>query len=272
VYSGSTLTNKSGNLLGAHQKINRIARQALKSMLKNDKSFPTKKLLLHFEGKNGPDGMKKKSIADDQWHFYDPFDSEDTELLQVIDHHFNNLVIELKSKNQERAAFEASWLAHAIVDGLTPAHQYPYEQQLNKLHGNTKVQRNTVLKRVLAPGNTTIQIISKNWKIWGSKGLLTNHVMFEMGAATIIRPLPRRIAYPSRYDIKTIEKIGLIEYFKRTAREVALLDIYDLFSRRGWTTKVTKLVKKELAPKMAVCVTLAWYLAAKNAGLTIPIK
>jgi hypothetical protein len=272
MYSGSTLTNKSGNLLGAHQKINRTARRALREMLLEDNDFPSKKLLLHFEGKNGPDGMKSKSAGNDPWHFYDPYDPEDTELIKEMNEHFFSLVSELKKNNLERSAFEASWLAHALVDGLTPAHQFPYEQRLNNLHGNTKEQRDTIFKKIVAPGETTIQIINNNWQIWGAKGLMSTHSMFEIGSATIIKPLPSRIAYPSLYDIKNIERIGLEEYFKRTAREVALLDIYDRFYRRGWTPKLTKLVKKEMAPRMACSVTLAWYLASKKAGLTKTIK
>jgi len=268
MYSGSTLTNRSGNILGAHQKINRMARKALGEMLLDDKKFPAKRLLLHFEGKNGPDGMKKKSAGSEPWHFYDPFDPEDTRLLGIIDEHFENLVKELKEGNKERAAFEAAWLSHAIVDGLTPAHHFPYEQHIDNIHGNTKEQRDTVLKKIVAPGGTTIQMLHNNWKIWGVKGLMTTHSMFEAGAATIIMPLSVNIAYPSKYDIKNVQRIGFEEYYKRVAREVALLDLYDLFYRRGWSSKLTKLIKKEMAPRMASSVTLAWFLAAKKAGLT----
>jgi len=63
MYSGSTLTNLSGSFLGTHQKVDRIARKALKNLLTKDETFPSKRLLLHFEGKNGPDGMKAKSAG-----------------------------------------------------------------------------------------------------------------------------------------------------------------------------------------------------------------
>lgn len=272
MYAGSTLTNKSGNILGAHQKINRVSRKALSGMLVDDKTFPSRKLILHFEGKNGPDAQKTKLDPNSNSHFYDPFDTEDSQLIRMIDEHFDNLVKELKNTNKEKSAFEASWLAHAIVDGLTPAHHFPYEERFDSVHGNTKQDRNTILKKIVAPGETTIQIINNNWKIWGAKGLLTTHSIFEAGSATIIAPLSGRIAYPSRYDIKTVEKIGIEEYFKRNAREVAMFDIYEMFYRRGWSPKVTQQIKKEMAPRMATTVTLAWYLAAKNAGLAKKIK
>ena len=123
MYSGSTLTNISGNVLGAHQKINRSARKSLDGLLTRRETFPSIKLLLHFEGKNGPDSAKAKlDGVNAPWHFYDPFDPDDGHLLEQIEDHYNRLVNSLNEKNTERAAFEASWLAHALVDGLTPAH------------------------------------------------------------------------------------------------------------------------------------------------------
>jgi len=268
MYSGSTLTNLSGNLVGAHQKIDRSSRKALRELLAFDKSFPSRRLLLHFEGKNGPDSAKAKLDGEHApWHFYDPFDPDDGHLLDQMDDHFAKLVDNLKQKNHERAAFEASWLAHAIVDGLTPAHHYPFEAELERLRGEGKETRTTVLKKVLIPGQTKREIFSKNWEMWGAKGLFTTHALFEWGAATIMAPMSGRMAHPTRYDVKKIEQIGLSEYFKRVAREVALFDMYEQFYKRGWTPKLAKQIRVELAPRMAKTVTLAWYMAARDAGI-----
>lgn len=268
MYSGSTLTNLSGNVLGAHQKVDRSARKALKSLLKDDSAFPDKRLLLHFEGKNGPDSAKAKLDGKHApWHFYDPFDPEDGQLLEQIEAHYANLVNELKNKNRERAAFEASWLAHALVDGLTPAHHYPYESELERLRGEGKETRTTVIKKVVIPGDTKRDILSKNWEMWGAKGLFTTHALFEMGAAVIMAPMTHKIAMPNTYELKTVNHIGLVEFFKRTAREVAMFDMYDHFYRRGWTPKLAKQIRLELAPRMAKIVTLAWLQAAQEAGL-----
>jgi len=268
MYAGSTLTNLSGNILGVHQKVDRCSRKALNSLLIEENDFPSKKLLLHFEGKNGPDGLKTKSTGQNEpWYFYDPFDPDEGELLNLIEMHYKNLVCELKNNNKERAAFEAAWMAHAIMDGLTPAHQYPMEQELEKIRGENKDSRDSIYRKLIASGDTKTETIKKNWSIWGAKGLFTTHYLFEWGAATVMSTLPKRIAIPNRYELKTVEHLGIVEYYKRVAREVALLDIYDLFYKRGWTPKLAKITRRELAPRMAQTVTLAWYLAAKDAGI-----
>lgn len=268
MYSGSTLTNLSGNLLGAHQKVDRTARYALNDLLKSNHSFPNKKLILLFEGKNGPDGIKRKSPAKDEpWHYYDPFDPDDGQLLEIIQEHMVNLVKSLKDNNKEKSAFEASWLAHAIVDGLTPAHHYPYEAELEKLRGESKDTRDSIKAKLIIPGSTKRDILIKNWEMWGAKGLFTTHALFEAGAAMIFAPLGNHIASPSRYDIKTVNHLGFEEYFKRIAREVAMFEMYDNFYKKGWTRKLARTVREELAPRMASTVTLAWYMAAKDAGI-----
>lgn len=268
MYSGSTLTNLSGNIVGAHQKIDRSARKALRELLANDATFPTKKLLLHFEGKNGPDSARAKLDGEHApWHFYDPFDPDDGQLADQIEAHFAQLVDALKECNRERSAFEASWLAHAIVDGLTPAHHYPYEAELERLRGEGKETRTTVLKKVVIPADTKRELFAKNWEMWGAKGLFTTHAFFELGSAMIMAPMSGKIAKPNRYELKTVEHLGLSEYFKRVAREVALFDMYEQYYKRGWTPKLAQQIRKELAPRMAKTVTLAWYMAAKEAGI-----
>src|SRR4051812_35123169 len=133
MYSGSTLTNFSGLIMGAHQKIDRIARNHLERLAPAS-SFPRKKTILHFEGNNGPDGIKRKSPAKNEpWHYIQPFDSEDKGLIKIIEDHYASLVSALKKGDDVGAAFEAAWLSHAIVDGLTPAHHYPYEEKLVEL-------------------------------------------------------------------------------------------------------------------------------------------
>lgn len=269
MYSGSTLTNNSGNVIGAHQKINRSARKSLDGLLVDPSDFPPIKLLLHFEGKNGPDSAKAKLAGvNAPWHFYDPFDPDDGHLLEQIDDHFNRLVEALKDQNKEKAAFEASWLSHALVDGLTPAHHYPFEQELEKLRGEGKETRTTVLKKIIIPGANKRQLIAKNWDMWGAKGLFMTHALFEGGAAMIMAPMAKTIGAPTRYDIKKAQQIGLAEYFKRIAREVALLNMYEDFYKRGWTPRLAKTVRQELAPRMARTVTIAWYIAAYQAGIS----
>lgn len=270
MYSGSTLTNISGNIMGFHQKMDRSSRSALNKLdPEGSKKFPSKKLILHFEGKNGPDGIKSKSPGrDEPWHYYDPYDPEDSMILSLIEEHYINLIGELKNNNQERAAFEASWLSHAIIDGLTPAHHYPYEQELEKLRGESRDTRITVAKKIILPGDNYRQMAKNNWKMWGSKGLFTTHALFEGGAAMIVSTLLNSIAIPSKYDLKKAQQIGINEYFARIAREIAEENMYEEFYIKGWTTKLANKVRKDLAPKMAQTVTIAWYLALQESILT----
>jgi hypothetical protein len=144
MYSGSTLTRYSGRVIGAHQKIDRVSRRHLRKLGIGNKDFPLIRKILLFEGTNGPDGIKRKSPAvDEPWHYIDPFDETDIKLISIIAEHHKNLVKELRQGNNERAAFEAAWLAHAVVDGLTPAHHYPYEKERLELSGGESVETRT---------------------------------------------------------------------------------------------------------------------------------
>ncbi len=269
MYAGLNITNQSGNLLGFHQKMDRLSRDALDDLLNKGEVFPSKRQILHFEGKNGPDGIKLKSAGNDEpWYFFDPDKPESGELLTIIKSHYGNLVKELSSKNKERSAFEAAWLAHALLDGLTPAHQYPYEEELEKIRGESKDTRNTIYKKIVAPAETGSDMIAKNWQLWGAKGLVTTHALFEGGAAVVIKPISSKIAQPDRQAVKTIQNLGLAEYYKVVAKEVSDLDIYENFYKRGWTRSIAKCIRQELAPRMAQTVTLAWYMAVKDARLS----
>jgi hypothetical protein len=259
----------SVKILGTHQRLDRAARKHLAGLNDAHKSFPAIRDILKFEAANGPDGIKRKSPGHDEpWHYYDPFDEDDSGLLDIIEEHFNSLVEELKAKNIARVSFEASWLAHALVDGLTPAHHHHhYEKGIEDIYGpDNKSTRDSRLKKVVVPAASNHGFIKGNWKLWGPKGLLTSHMLFEGGAALIIQPMAHSFGKPSGYDTKLAESIGVIEYFKRTAREVALLNMYDRFCDTGWTNKLAREVRDELAPRMVKMITLAWHLALESAA------
>lgn len=267
MYSGSTLTKYSGRVMGAHQKIDRVARRHLRQLITDNESFPRIRQILHFEGTNGPDGIKRKSPAKDEpWHYFNPFDDDDTQLIDLIREHYDHLVIQLRKGNKERAAFEAAWLAHGIVDGLTPAHHYPYEAELVELRGGEGIEtRTTIRQKIIMPGVTRRDSVMKNWKMWGPKGLLTTHGLFEIGIATIIAPLAFGEAAPRKRDLSNLEEIGIIELFRRTAREIAVLDMYTAYYRKGWTPKLSWQVRHQLGPALIQTVTLAWYSAQEEA-------
>jgi len=270
MYSGTTLTKFSGRILGAHQKIDRVSRQQLSQILPQRDNFPTTKQILHFEGKNGPDAIKRKSPAHDEpWHYYSPFDSKDAPILVLICDHYNSLINCLKHNDQEKAAFEAAWLAHALVDGLTPAHHYPYEERLIELREGSGINTRTSFReKVIMHGKTRREKLSNNWKMWGARGLLTTHWWFEFGVSTIILPLHFKDAMPTDADVEKIRSIGVIEWFKQAAQDIATLKIYDKYYRRGWTTQLAQQIRQQLAPIIVKTVTLTWYMAmvdGKNA-------
>lgn len=280
MYSGTTLTAASGRLVGAHQKIDRAARRHVTELLRpaagwsiphsHPSRFPSIKTILHFEGRNGPDGIKRKSPAKDEpWHYFSPFNKDDTSLVELIDGHYDNLVKALAKDDMIVAAFEAAWLAHAVVDGLTPAHHYPYEEKLDELRGGLgKESRVTYKDKLVMPGDGRRDAFKNNWKMWGPKGLFTTHLAFEWGVSSIL--LPMRLTQstkPTAHDIHDIETTSVADYFRRVAQEVAALGMYDNFYERGWTARLAKDVRQQLVPAIVKAVALIWYKAACDAGL-----
>jgi hypothetical protein len=268
MYSGFTLTDYSGKIIGAHQKIDKVAREHLGTLIDGRDLFPSTRSILKFEGRNGPDGLKRKSPGENEpEHYFSPFD-DDGKLVAIIKEHYKNLVHELEQHNKERVAFEAAWLAHSLVDGLTPAHHYPYKEELSILLEHSKETDQSSLKdKLIMPGKTASDKLKNNWKMWGPKGLMFTHGLFELGAAILLAPMSFDKYLPKDKDIEELKKTGLIEYFIDHAREIAVLDIYQTYYKRGWTPKLAKLIRTKLGPTMINTVTLAWYLALDEAGI-----
>lgn len=264
MYSGITLRKSSGNLIGAHQKIDRAARRNIAKQLPKDLVFPAIRDILFFEGKNGPDGIKRKSPArDEPWHYIDPSNHEDRQLLDLIDNHIVNLSRALASGNYQRSAFEAAWLAHAIVDGLTPAHHFPLEAKLEELRGGESLlTRDSFRKKIVMPGDTRRERAMNNWEYWGAKGVMTTHVMFEIGVATTIASHRFEKAVPSANDRIRVEKEGFNRLFLEAVHDIHALGMYEEFHRTGWTGKLARQTRRQLVPQIIKMVVLAWYLAA----------
>ncbi|MDL2363437.1 MAG: hypothetical protein QFB86_03610 [Patescibacteria group bacterium] len=266
MYSGSTFNAYSGHVLGAHQRIDRIARRQLNALLPNN-SFPKIKTILRFEGNDGPDGVKRKSPAKDEpWHYIQPFDLEDTQLIDLIEDHYARLVSSLQAKDEVRAAFEAAWLAHAIVDGLTPAHHYPYEEKLVELRSGRGIEdRTTLSKKLLMPGSSASEQVKNNWKMWGPKGLFTTHAAFEAGFAIILAPLDKYGKKPTADRLANFEAKPLAQWFREQAQHVARMELYDAFYKTGWTIPLARRIRNQLVPELIQSVALVWYGAALEA-------
>jgi hypothetical protein len=255
--------------MGAHQKIDKVARRHLGELLPDNSLFPSGKDILYFEGKNGPDGVKRKSPArDEPWHYLEPFSHDHGDFFNDVDIHYQQLVKHLKKQNSERAAFEAAWLAHAVVDGLTPAHHYPYEAKLVALRDGRGIETRTTYKeKLFFKGETWPKTLSKTYQAYGPKGLMTTHVLFEMGITIIIRPLRFPDARPTHEAIAQVLALSPKAYFIRQAREIAVLDLYERYMRYGWTPRLSNQIRHQLAPNIIKTVTLLWYRAAKEAGI-----
>jgi hypothetical protein len=266
MWSGTTLHNKSGNLLGAHQKFDRVAAEFVHE-IEPAAFFPKPKQILHFEGNNGPDGIKRKSPGKDEpWHYWDPTDPQDLTLMNIIDIHYNSLVKALVVKDQEKAAFEAAWLAHAIVDGLTPAHHYPYEQKLMELRGGeAKETRNSIHKKAIIKGDTRRQTLQKNWQFWGAKGLFVSHFLFEWGVSTLSRPLKLKNAKPTKAEVRHAQNLGLVGYMHESAMTILKLNMYERFIKRGWSPSLTKDIRAHLAPTITRTIAVIWLMAVDDA-------
>lgn len=255
--------------MGAHQKIDRVARYHLGLLIKDNRVFPGVRSILYFEGKNGPDGIKRKSPAQDEpWHYFNPLDPGDTRLLDIIDDHYARLVLALRAHSRERAAFEAAWLAHALVDGLTPAHHFPYEEALIELRGGASIDtRTTIKQKLIMPGDTTLEMLQNNWKMWGSKGLMTTHGLFELGVASLIAPLTFNDSVPTADMVDAVRGRDIREYYREQAQAVLALGLYDNFYKSGWTALLAQQVRTELCPRIISVVTLFWYKALVDAEL-----
>lgn len=252
--------------MGVHQKIDSVAYRHIRSLKHVPVPFPSRLQILHFEGLNGPDGIKRKSPAQDEpWHYINPADPSDTLLSTMILDHLHNLTAALQAENMERAAFEAAWMAHAIVDGLTPAHHYPLEAKLEELRGEGLETRITPKDKLLLPGKNRRTQLRNNWEYWGAKGVMTTHLAFELGVATTIAGLRFEDSQPSAAAVEALEKSGFEAIFRGSLVKVSDMKMYEEFGRLGWTRHLARETRQVLIPEIIKTVTLGWYQAVMEA-------
>lgn len=251
--------------MGVHQKIDRVARRHIQTLLSETDVFPDSKQILRFEGKNGPDGIKRKSPAvDEPWHFIDPNNPDDTALLDMIDGHIYNLAIALRENNMARASFEAAWMAHAITDGLTPAHHFPLEEKLEELRGEGMETRDSIIKKGLMPGDTLKDKVRNNWQFWGAKGAMTTHLAFEAGVASVIAYKRFSDGMPTATEREQVARDGFRSYYLADVQRVANLQMYENFIKTGWTTALAMQTNRQLMPLIIRAVVLGWLSAVEE--------
>ncbi len=262
MYAGTTFRKDSGSIVGVHQKIDRVARRLLKKRLSRDTNFPTITQILHFEGNNGPDAIKRKSPSKDEpWHYINPAKPEDRGLIELINDHIYNLAEALRSNNEQRAAFEAAWMAHAVVDGLTPAHHYPLNDKIEELWGKPHHERLTIADKNIIRGKGGLDTISKNWQYWGVGGVFSAHLSFELGIASTIATLKFTDIDPTNAEFNQVEKIGFETVFDNMVKKIYDMKMYDEFGEGGWTRRLAIETRDVLVPEIMRTVCLGWYYA-----------
>lgn len=265
MYSGTTFRKNSGGFVGVHQKIDRVARRKFADIC-DDQFFPSIKEILHFEGNHGPDGIKRKSPAvDEPWHYIDPTDETDKQLIGLINDHIDNLAKALKDNDQTRAAFEAAWLAHAVTDGLTPAHHYPLGDKIEELWGKPKEQRLSIIDKNFIRGSSRRDTMSKNWEYWGAKGIFSTHLLFELGVAASAKTHRFTRLTIDESLLNMVKRDGFEPVFKRAVNRIYDLGMYEDFWKKGWSTRLALQTRKQLMPDIIETVTLAWYAASVKA-------
>ncbi|MFZ3009786.1 MAG: hypothetical protein WA030_02050 [Candidatus Microsaccharimonas sp.] len=267
MYSGTTIGKRSGHVIGVHQRIDRIARRHVKQVLPSTIIFPSITEILHFEGNNGPDGIKRKSPSKDEpWHYINPEIPHDRALIDMILDHQVNLATALKKKNHERAAFEAAWMAHAIVDGLTPAHHIPFGDKIEELFGMPHIERKTVKQKNIIKGSNRRDTLSRNWQYWGKNGLMMSHFWFEIGVSMAIIGTPYKKDIVSDKDLEHLKTDGYENMFRGILKDVYDLKLYDTYLAKGWTRPLGQKVRSRLTPLIIKAVVLGWYVAAEKAS------
>ena len=262
--------SSGGKLVGTHQKLDKAARRTLTALTKRRVYFPTAKEILHFEGNRGPDGLKRKSPGvDEPMHFILP-DEDDGRLWGYIENHQANLraaLIEIRDdpvkayeeQTKVRAAFEAAWLAHVICDGLTPAHHYPYEEEVSELMSDKEYARifGQPIKGIMK-GDTALETTVKNWRYWGKEGLMSTHIAFEYGVALIVTA-EGWDAFQPKIAPETLAKLDFKTEFYRSLHTIHSLDMYTRYRESGWTPDLGKETVNILIPEIVKAITLGWY-------------
>lgn len=254
-------------MIGTHQKIDRVARRHLSKHI-STVPFPSIDTILHFEGSRGPDGIKMKSPGKDEpWHFIDPSSiKDDDQLLALISDHSHNLTRALVANDTTRAAFEAAWLAHAVTDGLTPAHHEPLEEQLKELKHTDEGRRTKFRSKMVMTGNgSRRQFVRNNWQYWGAKGIMTTHTLFEAGVASTAKPLQFKEAAIGQDDIADLAERDFTAIYVDMVHTIDELGMYERFKRDGWTRTLARQTTRDLIPMIIHAVELAWYDAYTNA-------
>lgn len=262
MYSGFVTHRHTIKRLGIHQRLDRAAYRMVHAYFAPG-SFPSLKQILHFEGFNGPDGLKVKSPGHaDPDHFYDPI-ANVGELPKHVASHYDKLTKALKDQDMVRSGFEASWLAHYVVDGLTPAHHVLISDEMDRINGGALPKREGKFFKYVISGEGALK---KNWAIWGTKGVVSTHHNFEVGIATTLIGRPVRVRLDP-VKLARAQEVGYMQFFKEESAAIAKLDLYTEFQKKGWSAAMAASIRNQIAPAAVQAAGIIWLLAYLDAGL-----
>lgn len=272
MYSRATPFQKADKIAGTHQKIDRAARLVLREIISENQKlskihFPKIDEILVFEGNGGPDGIKTKSPGKDEpWHFVEPY-GDLTPIRNYVENHLFNLSKALVNENYVRASFEAGWMAHAITDALTPAHQYPMTDKIIEISGKKPEERDKLIKKMFLSGENWRERILNNWEYIGPKGVMSSHMFYEMGVATMITSFSARklSKMPEKDEIQLVLNGGFMTLFEEKIKWVADQKYYETYLEKGWTTALARDTKQELLPEISKIVALGWLEGIRRA-------
>lgn len=274
MYSRATPFQKADKIAGTHQKIDRAARLTLRKILSKNPTFskvhfPKIDEILVFEGNGGPDGIKTKSPGKDEpWHFVEPY-GDLTPIKTYVENHLFNLSKALSEENYVRASFEAGWMAHAITDALTPAHQYPMTDKIIEISGKKPEERDKIIKKMFLSGKNWRERLLNNWEYIGPKGVMSSHMLYEMGVATMITSIAAKkiTNYPTEEEISRVLNGNFMEVFEEKIKWVADQKYYETYLEKGWTTSLARNTKSILLPEISKIVALGWFEGIRRASV-----
>ena len=124
------------------------------------------------------------------------------------------------------------------------------------------------------PGDTWRKRLSANWKYLGPKGVMSSHMLYEMGVAVLTTSLSaRKIAKkPSPQEITRLKNGEFIAMFEESIQFVAKKQYYQTFIRKGWTSRLARETRTILLPEISKLVALAWLEAIRRAELIMEQK
>jgi hypothetical protein len=233
------------NSVGTHQKFDKVAYRLVRPRMSAGK-FPLRSQILKFEGMGGPDGLKMKSKKYRADHLWDPVNKLGN-LPTWAEFHFANAVKALKAGDTIKASFELGFMAHYLTDSLTPAH-----------HTNHKL---------ITAQYEDASKLRKNWVVWGRKGLVSSHMMFEGGVSTAIAFNRLRV----NFDEEMYQRIlndGIKSVIEDESLRIAKLELFDRYLKKGWTVDLAKTVKTVVVKRIPQLIAAAWLAAYTEAGNT----